>query len=118
EPGHELDFGLLVRAATAGARFGVAAEYGARICAAVYGSEEWPLDEAFCTRLAADVGLEPRTFGEALHDPEAARLMAAAAAEAYRRGAFGVPTFFLGDEMFWGNDRLVLLAHRLGARVR
>src|ERR687898_1359015 len=25
------------------------------------------------------------------------------------RGAFGVPTFFLGDRMFWGNDRLVLL---------
>ena len=29
--------------------------------------------------------------------------------EARRRGAFGVPTFFLGERMFWGNDRLVLL---------
>ena len=22
------------------------------------------------------------------------------------RGIFGAPTFFVGDEMFWGNDRL------------
>lgn len=26
--------------------------------------------------------------------------------EAVRRGAFGAPTFFVGEEMFWGNDRL------------
>jgi 2-hydroxychromene-2-carboxylate isomerase len=35
------------------------------------------------------------------------------AAEAHRRGAFGVPTFFVGDRMFWGNDRLVLVKHFL-----
>jgi 2-hydroxychromene-2-carboxylate isomerase len=27
-------------------------------------------------------------------------------AEAQRRGIFGAPTFFVGQEMFWGNDRL------------
>jgi len=26
--------------------------------------------------------------------------------EARRRGIFGAPMFFVGDEMFWGNDRL------------
>lgn len=26
--------------------------------------------------------------------------------QAQRRGVFGAPTFFVGDEMFWGNDRL------------
>ncbi len=26
--------------------------------------------------------------------------------EARRRGIFGAPTFFVGEEMFWGNDRL------------
>ena len=26
--------------------------------------------------------------------------------EAVERGAFGAPTFFVGTEMFWGNDRL------------
>jgi hypothetical protein len=33
------------------------------------------------------------------------------------RGAFGVPTFVVGDEMFWGNDCLVLLEHRLGCSL-
>ncbi|MBQ5948178.1 2-hydroxychromene-2-carboxylate isomerase [Massilia sp. ST3] len=27
-------------------------------------------------------------------------------AQARRRGVFGAPTFFVGDEMFWGDDRL------------
>jgi 2-hydroxychromene-2-carboxylate isomerase len=34
--------------------------------------------------------------------------------EAQRRGVFGAPTLFVGDEMFWGNDRLddaVAFAH-------
>jgi 2-hydroxychromene-2-carboxylate isomerase len=26
--------------------------------------------------------------------------------EAISRGAFGAPTFFVGDAMFWGNDRM------------
>lgn len=28
--------------------------------------------------------------------------------EAYDKKIFGIPTFFAGDEMFWGNDRLEL----------
>jgi len=34
--------------------------------------------------------------------------------EAVERGAFGAPTFFVGDEMFWGNDRLDFLEEALG----
>ena len=33
--------------------------------------------------------------------------------EAVERGAFGAPTFFVGDEMFWGNDRLDFLEEAL-----
>ena len=29
------------------------------------------------------------------------------------RGAFGVPTFFVGDEMFWGKERLAQVAEAL-----
>ncbi len=35
---------------------------------------------------------------------------------ARRRGLFGAPTFFVGDEMFWGNDRLEdALDHAVGS---
>ena len=41
----------------------------------------------------------------------------AATEEAQRRGVFGAPTFFVGEEMFWGNDRLddALACARAGA---
>lgn len=36
--------------------------------------------------------------------------------EAVRRGAFGAPTFFVGDEMFFGHDRMSLLKWWLANR--
>lgn len=46
--------------------------------------------------------------------------MEAASAAAVERGVFGVPTMFVGDRMFWGNDRFELVRHFLvkeGARA-
>lgn len=34
--------------------------------------------------------------------------------EAIRRGVFGVPSYMVGDELFWGQDRLGILDHHLG----
>ncbi len=33
--------------------------------------------------------------------------------DAIARGVFGAPTFFVGDQMFWGNDRLHFVAEAL-----
>jgi 2-hydroxychromene-2-carboxylate isomerase len=35
--------------------------------------------------------------------------------EAVERGVFGAPTFFVGDEMFWGQDRLDFVEEALAA---
>ena len=35
--------------------------------------------------------------------------------EAVRRGVFGVPSYVVGDEVFWGQDRLALLEAHLAA---
>ncbi|MDH3318448.1 MAG: 2-hydroxychromene-2-carboxylate isomerase [Betaproteobacteria bacterium] len=35
--------------------------------------------------------------------------------EAVARGAFGAPTFFVGQEMFWGQDRLAFVDEALAA---
>jgi len=35
---------------------------------------------------------------------------------AVARGAFGIPTFFVGDEMFWGKERLGQVAEALAAQ--
>jgi 2-hydroxychromene-2-carboxylate isomerase len=38
----------------------------------------------------------------------------AATAAAVEKGVFGAPTIFVGDEMFFGNDRLHFIRSRLG----
>ena len=120
-PTRHFDFDLLARAATAARRMGAAASYGWRLCMVVYGSDTWPVDEAACVRTAEEVGLPGQRFAAVLAEVETGELLAAAAADAYRRGAFGVPTFLVtdengGHELFWGNDRIVLLRHALLTR--
>jgi 2-hydroxychromene-2-carboxylate isomerase len=46
-------------------------------------------------------------------EPDIAKLQAEQAKEAADRGVFGVPTIFVGDEMFFGNDRLSFVEARL-----
>lgn len=55
--------------------------------------------------LAAAAGLNPGAVEET--DDEAIRTqLRANVSEAMARGVFGAPTFFVGDEMYWGDDRL------------
>ena len=37
---------------------------------------------------------------------------------AIERGVFGVPTLFVGEEMFWGNDRFELARHYIEKQHR
>jgi 2-hydroxychromene-2-carboxylate isomerase len=108
-PDHDFDFDLLARAAVSARRLGAAAEYGWALCSAVYSSEAWPIDRGVCRRIAERCGLPVAAFDVALGADETRRELASGAAEAHRRGAFGVPTFFVGEQMLWGNDRLALL---------
>jgi 2-hydroxychromene-2-carboxylate isomerase len=56
-------------------------------------------------QVARRIGARPEeVLGAAA--PEIKDALKAATSEAVERGVFGAPTFFVGDEMFWGNDRL------------
>lgn len=46
--------------------------------------------------------------------PEAKEALKAVTGEAVGRGVFGAPAFFVGKEMFWGNDRLHFVEEALG----
>ncbi|PZO39063.1 MAG: hypothetical protein DCF19_15175 [Pseudanabaena frigida] len=63
--------------------------------------------------LATDLEMSEDSFREALRSPDLYLELDRTTQEAFQRGAFGVPTFFVDSEMFWGNDRLVLLEHYL-----
>jgi 2-hydroxychromene-2-carboxylate isomerase len=55
---------------------------------------------------AAEIGLERGDVERATQDPQVKQALRAATDEAYERGVFGVPTVAIGDELFWGDDRL------------
>ncbi len=65
---------------------------------------------------ASEAGLDARALADAMGAQETKDALRDATAEAIRRGAFGAPTFFAGDAMFWGNDRIDLLIARARAK--
>jgi 2-hydroxychromene-2-carboxylate isomerase len=67
-------------------------------------------------RLAASLdaaGLDGKALIEAADEPEYGELLAKNTESAAERGVFGSPTFIVGDDIFFGNDRLGFLEERL-----
>lgn len=53
-----------------------------------------------------EAGFDMERFDRMVADPEVKAALKRNSDEAVERGAFGAPTFFVGNEMFWGQDRL------------
>ncbi|MFS2103203.1 2-hydroxychromene-2-carboxylate isomerase [Ralstonia sp. Ralssp135] len=51
-------------------------------------------------------GISPALMLELVQDDHIKQTLRKTTEEAVARGVFGAPTFFVGDEMFWGQDRL------------
>ena len=58
-------------------------------------------------------GLDADSALARAESPELVERIEADTQAAIERGVFGVPTLFVGDEMFWGNDRFELVRHYL-----
>ncbi|MEO1080037.1 MAG: 2-hydroxychromene-2-carboxylate isomerase [Pseudomonadota bacterium] len=70
--------------------------------------------EVFAAGLT-DAGLDGAAILERTSDPEVKAALAGNTAAAVERGVFGIPTFFVGDEMFFGKDRLQQVEEELMA---
>lgn len=66
---------------------------------------------------AAAVGLDADALLAQAQEPAIKDRLRANTEDALARGAFGAPTFFVGKQMFWGNDRLVLLEGVLNGKL-
>jgi 2-hydroxychromene-2-carboxylate isomerase len=64
---------------------------------------------------AARAGLDPDAVRAGASDAEIKQALRDATDAAYDRGVFGVPTIAIGDELFWGDDRLEDAAAHLQA---
>jgi 2-hydroxychromene-2-carboxylate isomerase len=68
--------------------------------------------------IATGCGLDAAAVLEGAASAPAKELLRAATDEAVAKGAFGAPTFVVGDQVFWGNDRIVLLERHVGTLGR
>jgi 2-hydroxychromene-2-carboxylate isomerase len=74
-------------------------------------------DKAVVLAIAAEAGLDRDRFAALVETPETKDRLKTATAAAEARGAFGVPTFFVGEQMFWGHDRMDFVARAAGLAV-
>jgi 2-hydroxychromene-2-carboxylate isomerase len=88
-------------------------EYAGAVFRAYWEELEDVADRAVLLRVAASAGLDPAAFGAAIDGTELRERLQSNTNELIRRGGFGTPTFFVGDEMFFGNDRLAFVLDAL-----
>ena len=66
-------------------------------------------DPAIVRALLEAAGLDADAALARANSPELEKRLESESRAAVERGVFGVPTIFVGDEMFWGNDRFELV---------
>lgn len=81
---------------------GDVAGLNARIFASVWAEQQDIADPGVVAQALRSAGADPET----LDLSQAPEVYDANTDEAIRRGAFGVPFYMVGDERFWGQDRL------------
>jgi 2-hydroxychromene-2-carboxylate isomerase len=57
-------------------------------------------------RALHEAGFDPQAVLALSQDPEVKERLKTETRQAVARGVFGAPTFFVGDQMFWGQDRM------------
>jgi 2-hydroxychromene-2-carboxylate isomerase len=97
---------LLMRTAVAAQRAGVFQPFHQAVYPAFWAEGENLGEPEVVIRVVEKAGLDARALLEAAGDPEVKAELRANTEEAVARGAFGAPTFFVEDQMFFGNDRL------------
>ena len=83
---------------------------------AVWAEERDIADPATLLEIAAAGGADGPALLAAAEAGRWERLRERETREAIERGVFGAPTYALGEELFWGQDRLDFLAGALEGR--
>jgi 2-hydroxychromene-2-carboxylate isomerase len=94
------------RLALAGESEGWAPAFARAIYTANFAEQKDITDDAVLIAALRAAGAEPDAAMAAANTPENKERLKAQTAEAVARGLFGAPSFLVGEELFWGNDRL------------
>ena len=86
-----------------------------RVLKALWEQERNPGDPATLAELINDVDQDPARLMALAAEPRWAERRAADTRDALARGVFGAPSYVIGEEIFWGQDRLMFVERRLAA---
>jgi 2-hydroxychromene-2-carboxylate isomerase len=73
---------------------------------AIWADEKNMNDPQVVGAVLQQAGFDPQALLALTTDPEVKERLKTVTTEAVQRGVFGAPTFFVGGEMYWGQDRL------------
>lgn len=96
----------LMRGAVAARKLGCFEPYATAVFAAMWERALNLGDPEIAGRAIAEAGLDARALVAASQEPDVKQGLMDNTQRAFERGAFGAPTFFIGDQMFFGKDRL------------
>ncbi|OXE36145.1 MAG: disulfide bond formation protein DsbA [Phenylobacterium zucineum] len=97
---------LIMRGLIAAQRLGVGEAYLEAVLKAMWEDGQKMDDPGVAAAVLTAAGLDARAILAATQDPEVKAELAANTDAAAARGTFGIPTFFVGDEIFFGKERL------------
>jgi 2-hydroxychromene-2-carboxylate isomerase len=104
---------MLMRGAVAMQKQGRLAPYADAIFHAMWAEPQNMNDPAVVGTVLAKAGFEPAQTLAAIEDQSVKDELRANTEEAVSRGVFGAPTFFVGEKMFFGQDRLDFVEEEL-----
>lgn len=94
-----------------------ASTWAQAVMSAYWGREEDIGQPEVLKTVAAQLGWNGDELLAKAQDPAVKDKLKINTEEAIGRGVFGAPTFFIGDKMFWGNDRFELMAALLDGKL-
>jgi 2-hydroxychromene-2-carboxylate isomerase len=106
---------LIMRGLLAARRANLSDVYLETVLKAMWEDGQKMDDPAVVAAVLSAAGLDAKTILEAAQDPDVKAELAANTSAAAARGAFGIPTFFVGDDMFFGKERLGQIEEELSS---
>ena len=97
---------LMMRGMVAAGRAGVAETYLEAVLVGMWEDGRKMDDPEVVLAVLNEAGLDGRALLEATQDAGVKAELVANTEAAAARGVFGIPTYFVGDEMFFGKERL------------
>lgn len=107
-----------LRGAFVALEHGLISAYSAALFSSYFGEDLDISRDEVLRSIVERVGLDPVEYFEKIARQDHKDRVRANTDECVRRGGFGSPTMFVGDDMYFGNDRLLLVERALARAAR